>query len=167
MLKFNKVNFSYDNQKVLEQFDLKLFDRKINCIIGPSAVGKSTLLNLIAGTIEPQLGIINNSYHEVSYLFQEERLIDEITVYKNLDLILKSVYIDPLKRKYLITNGLKDVGLENTIDLFPNQLSGSMKRRLALLRSFLYPSKLLLVDEPFTGLDINVKRNIINLFLRL
>jgi NitT/TauT family transport system ATP-binding protein len=64
-------------------------------------------------------------------------------------------------------DGLKSIQLSFISDWYPNQLSGSMKHRLALLRAFLYPSKLLLMDEPFTGLDINVKQNIIKLFMHL
>jgi NitT/TauT family transport system ATP-binding protein len=116
MLSFINVNFNYDKQKVLDNFNAKFIDKKINCIIGPSAVGKSTLLNLIAKTIKPQSGTINNSYDKASYLFQEERLIGEITVYKNLDLILKSVYKDAIKRQQIILKGLKEVGLDKTAD---------------------------------------------------
>jgi NitT/TauT family transport system ATP-binding protein len=80
---------------------------------------------------------------------------------------LKGVYANHIRRQNLIMAGLKSVGLSEISNWYPDQLSGSMKRRLALLRAFLYPSKLLLMDEPFTGLDINVKQNIINLFLCL
>jgi NitT/TauT family transport system ATP-binding protein len=111
MLKFIHVNFSYDKQLVLDKFNVKFIDQKINCIVGPSAVGKSTLLNLIAGIIKPQFGTIQNSYRKVSYLFQEERLINEITVFRNLDLILKSVYKNPTKRHRLIMDGLKSIQL--------------------------------------------------------
>jgi NitT/TauT family transport system ATP-binding protein len=115
MLNFTNVNFSYDKQlEVLNKLNIKFIDNKINCIIGPSAAGKSTLLNLIAKTIQPQGGKINNSYHNLSYLFQEERLINEINVYKNLDLILKSVYKDSRKRHSIIIRGLRSVGLKGT-----------------------------------------------------
>jgi NitT/TauT family transport system ATP-binding protein len=117
MLKFTNVNFSYDKHPlILHKFNLQFVDQKINCIIGPSAVGKSTLLNLIARTIKPQSGEINNSYRNISYLFQEERLINEITVFKNLDLILKSVYDNPEKRRKIIMSGLKSVKLAGTSD---------------------------------------------------
>ncbi|MDR1234676.1 MAG: ATP-binding cassette domain-containing protein [Mycoplasmataceae bacterium] len=167
MLSFKNVTFSYGTNKILDKFNIQFKDNKINCIIGPSAAGKSTLLNLISGTITPQSGYINKTSNKISYLFQEERLINEITVFKNLDLILKGVYQDQNKRTSLIQQGLREVELENIGSWYPDQLSGSMKRRLSLLRAFLYPSQTLLMDEPFTGLDINIKRNVINLFLRL
>jgi NitT/TauT family transport system ATP-binding protein len=112
MLKFINVDFSYDQKQVIfNKFNVKFMDRKVNCIIGPSAAGKSTLLNLIAKTIKPNSGTIKNSYRRLSYLFQEERLINEITVFKNLDLILKGVYANHIRRQNLIMAGLKSVGL--------------------------------------------------------
>jgi NitT/TauT family transport system ATP-binding protein len=113
MLSFKNVTFSYGTNKILDKFNIQFKDNKINCIIGPSAAGKSTLLNLISGTITPQSGYINKTSNKISYLFQEERLINEITVFKNLDLILKGVYQDQNKRTSLIQQGLREVELEN------------------------------------------------------
>jgi NitT/TauT family transport system ATP-binding protein len=167
MLKFNQVSFKYGNNIILDTFTKSFPSNTINCIIGPSSAGKTTMLNIIANTLKPQQGKIEGLDKNVSYLFQDERLINEITVYKNLDFILKSVYPDSETRYKLIMNGLKSVDLQGTQDMFPSQLSGSMKRRLAMLRAFLYPSKVLLMDEPFTGLDINIKQQIIKLFITL
>jgi NitT/TauT family transport system ATP-binding protein len=113
MIEFKNVIFNYDQHLVFKNFNVKFVSQKINCIIGPSAVGKSTLLNLVAKIINPLKGQIINPDHNISYLFQEERLIDEITVYKNLDLILKSVYLDINKRRQLIEVGLKSVELSD------------------------------------------------------
>jgi NitT/TauT family transport system ATP-binding protein len=167
MLRFNRVLFKYDTNVIFNNFTQSFTDNKINCIIGPSGSGKTTMLNLIAGTLKQNQGNIQGLDKQVSYLFQEERLINEITVFKNLDFILKGVYPDKEKRQRLISEGLKSVDLQDTEHMFPNQLSGSMKRRLAMLRAFLYPSKILLMDEPFTGLDINIKQQVLKLFIKL
>jgi NitT/TauT family transport system ATP-binding protein len=167
MLKFDHVFFKYNTNVIFNNFIQSFANNKINCIIGPSGSGKTTMLNLIAGTLKPNSGNILGLNKQVSYLFQEERLINEITVFKNLDFILKSVYPNKEKRQKLILDGLKSVDLQDTEHLFPNQLSGSMRRRLAMLRAFLYPSKILLMDEPFTGLDINIKQQILKLFIKL
>jgi NitT/TauT family transport system ATP-binding protein len=167
MIKFNKVYFQYDQNAIFEDFSCSFSEQKINCIVGPSGCGKTTMLNMVANIIKPTRGSILGLNKHVSYLFQEERLINEITVFKNLDFILKGPYKDASERKNIIIEGLNSVDLKETIDMFPNQLSGSMKRRLALLRAFLYPSKILLMDEPFSGLDINIKQQIIKLFIDL
>jgi NitT/TauT family transport system ATP-binding protein len=114
MINFKNVSFAYDQHAVLDKFNLQFVDKKINCIVGPSAVGKTTLLNLIARTIAPTKGTINNVNRNVSYLFQDERLINEITVYKNLELVLKSVFHNENKRRSLIIKGLKSIGMEHT-----------------------------------------------------
>jgi ABC-type sugar transport system ATPase subunit len=78
------INFSYDTTTVLNKFSIDFDHKKINAIIGPSASGKTTLLKLISGIIKPQSGKIINKPQNISYVFQEERLIGELTVSKNL-----------------------------------------------------------------------------------
>jgi ABC-type sugar transport system ATPase subunit len=80
----NAIDFSYDTITVLKKFSIDFDCKKINVIIGPSASGKTTLLKLISGIIKPQAGKIINKPHNISYVFQEERLIEELTVSKNL-----------------------------------------------------------------------------------
>lgn len=167
MIKFNQVSFSYNNLVIIDNFTQEFENNKIHTIIAPSGAGKTTLLNLAAKLIKPQKGIIENLPEKVSYIFQEDRLIDELTIYQNLELVIKKTNKDKKQRKLLIDSWLKQVDLENYGNKYPSQLSGSMKRRVALVRAFIHPSQLILMDEPLTGLDINLKQEIINYLIKL
>jgi NitT/TauT family transport system ATP-binding protein len=163
----NNINFSYDTIKVLQDFSIEFQDKKINVIIGPSASGKTTLLKVISGIVTPQSGSIINKPKKISYVFQEERLIEELTVTQNLHLVLQNTKHSQQKIKELINHFLELTGLLDVKDMYPHQLSGSMRYRLSLARAFIYPSETLIMDEPFSGLDIKLKRDMINKFIEL
>jgi NitT/TauT family transport system ATP-binding protein len=167
-MELKNINFSYENNKpILKDFNLSIQENKITSIIGPSGVGKTTLLNLIANVIQPISGEIIDKPNITSYLFQDDRLINEITVYKNLQLVLLSVLKDKNKINEEIKKYLNLVSLDDCANKYPNELSGSMRRRIALIRAFIYPSKLLLMDEPFKGLDLQLKQEIMETFVEL
>ncbi len=167
MIVFRNVSFAYPATQVFSDLNLSLEEDRINCILGPSGCGKSTLLNMLSGDIFPQSGKIENAEKRVSYVFQSPRLVPQITVLQNLDLILKSVVKDKAERRKRIVSALELVELENSGDMYPVQLSGGMAQRVALARAFLFPSRLLLMDEPFKGLDVALKKSIIGAFLSL
>jgi NitT/TauT family transport system ATP-binding protein len=140
---------------------------EITCILGPSGVGKTTLFNVISGLTDYDGGEITGiENRNISYLFQEPRLLPWLTVYENIDIVLKNIYPEK-KRNEVITHYLEMVGLIEYIDNKPEELSGGMKQRLAIARTFAYPSSLLLMDEPFQGLDVKLKNDIIESFLKL
>ncbi len=117
-------------------------------IVGPSGAGKSTLLKIISGldpAFEGKLTL--PAAGRVGFMFQEPRLMPWLTVAQNLALVDKTATGERL------TQSLSRVGLKDCADLFPNQLSGGMQRRVALLRAFLVAPQLLLMDEPFQSLD--------------
>ena len=117
-------------------------------IVGPSGAGKTTLLKIISGldtAFEGQLQLPPSG--KVGYMFQEPRLMPWLTVAQNLSLVDKTLGGTKL------TQALAKVGLKDCADLFPNQLSGGMQRRVALLRAFSVAPQLLLMDEPFQSLD--------------
>ncbi len=167
MITFEKVSFSYPATRVFSELNLSLEENKINCILGPSGCGKSTLLNMLSGDISPQSGTLKNAEKKVSYVFQSPRLVPQITVFGNLDLVLRSVIGDKAERKRRILSALELVGLKNSGETYPSMLSGGMAQRVALARAFLFPSELLLMDEPFKGLDVALKKSIISAFLSL
>src|SRR3712207_4052243 len=103
---------------------------------------------------------------EVSYIFQEYRLIPWLTVYENVDFVLKS-YMEKDERNKVIIKYLKLVNLYEHKNKYPGELSGGMQRRVAIARAFAYKSELLLMDEPFVGLDKDLKQKIIKEFLQL
>lgn len=167
MLKFKNVTFNYENNLILDEFNIKFYEHKINCLIGPNGSGKTTFLKLIGGILKPTKGKVFNTHKKISYVFQEDRLIEEITIFKNLDLIIKDIYKNPIKRKQIILKFLKLANIAHTENLYPHELSGSMRQRVSLVRAFIYPSTLLLLDEPYTSLDINARKSILKLTIKL
>ena len=194
MLKFNNVTFKYteDSPIVLDNFNIKFPDKKISVIMSANGLGKSTVLNLCARILQPTKGSITNSNKKISYVFQDDRLIPELTVYQNLKMILDLQKVKSDKTKTIkdkktkkpivvhklrhltkeeceekVRKVLKALDIEQCINFYPSQLSGSMIKRVALARAFLHPSQLLIMDEPFNNLDIQLKTEIIELFIKL
>ncbi|MDO5517480.1 MAG: ABC transporter ATP-binding protein [Clostridium sp.] len=160
----NNLNKSYDGENIFKDFKIEFYDDKINCIIGPSGCGKTTFLNIIAGLIEFESGSFDGiSKNEISYVFQEGRLVEWLTVKENLQIALKKYYdkhsLDDEIEKLLDTVGIKDV-----IDKYPGELSGGMRQRVNIARAFGKPSKIILMDEPFKSLDYKLKYTIIDEF---
>lgn len=148
----------YQDKVVLKDFSLDIKPRTITCITGESGCGKTTLLNLIAGIIRPDSGTIELE-GKVSYLFQEPRLLPWRTALENVALALK----DEKKAREI----LELVGLKDSLDKYPSELSGGMRQRVAMARAFSYPSSIILMDEPFQNLDVKLKNNLLQLFLKL
>lgn len=157
---------SYEENIVLDNINMNIPENKITVISGPSGCGKTTLLNIIGGIEKEFSGKVNLKSNSISYIFQEDRLIPHLTVYENIAFVLKSVLnkkeIDKITTKYL-----EMVKLMEFKDKLPSKLSGGMKRRVAIARAFAYKSKILLMDEPFKGLDHELKTEIIKEFLEL
>lgn len=157
---------SYEGNIVLDNINIDIQENKITVISGPSGCGKTTLLNIISGIEKADSGQVILKDNSISYIFQEDRLIPYLTVYENIAFVLKSVMgkneIDKTINKYL-----EMVKLTEFKDKLPHKLSGGMKRRVAIARAFAYKSKLLLMDEPFKGLDDKLKTEIIEEFLQL
>jgi NitT/TauT family transport system ATP-binding protein len=167
MIKINRLKKNYDSKKIFNDFNMNIEPYEITCILGPSGVGKTTLFNVISGLTDYDGGEITGiENRNISYLFQEPRLLPWLTVYENIDIVLKNIYPEK-KRNEVITHYLEMVGLIEYIDNKPEELSGGMKQRLAIARTFAYPSSLLLMDEPFQGLDVKLKNDIIGSFLKL
>ena len=163
-LEISNLNKSYAEESIFKNFSLQLSDDKINCIIGPSGCGKTTFLNILAGLIEYESGSFNGiSKNDISYIFQEDRLIEWLTVKENLQITLKKYY----KKSSLddeIENLLDIVGIKSVEDKYPDELSGGMRQRVNIARAFGKPSKILLMDEPFKSLDYKLKYTIIDEF---
>ena len=160
------LNKSYGDNKVLINLNLNFEKNKITVVTGPSGCGKTTLLNIISGIDKPDSGEVILKDHSISFIFQEDRLIPDLTVYKNIEFVLKST-LTVLESKPIIEKYLDLVKLTEAKDKYPEQLSGGMKRRVAVARAFAYRSDLLIMDEPFKGLDEKLKKEIIDEFLRI
>jgi len=146
---------------------MNLEEHKLVCILGPSGCGKTTLLNIISGVIAPDQGEITGlTGKTISYLFQEPRLLPWKTAVQNIDFVLKDK-LSLAERESLIKKYIEIVGLKGFENYYPSQLSGGMKQRVAIVRAFAYPSDILLMDEPFKGLDLQLKTAVMQAFLNL
>lgn len=157
---------SYEQKTIFDNFDVTFEQGKINVILGGSGVGKTTLLNAIAG-IKSYEGQIEGCEGGVSYIFQKDRLIPSISVYKNLDLILKGVVKDKAERKRMIEQTADDLEISDVLKSLPSEISGGQAQRVSMARAFLYPSDVMLLDEPFKALDTALKTRLIKQFAAL
>lgn len=157
---------SYEQKTIFDNFDVTFEQGKINMILGGSGVGKTTLLNAIAG-IKSYEGQIEGCEGGVSYIFQKDRLIPSISVYKNLDLILKGVVKDKAERKRMIEQTAVDLEISDVLKSLPSEISGGQAQRVSMARAFLYPSDVMLLDEPFKALDTALKTRLIKQFAAL
>lgn len=160
------IRKSYGDKIVFENFCLEIPDRKITAIMGASGIGKTTLLNILSDNTD-YFGVVEQKARQISYLFQEQRLLPHLTAEKNLDYVLSSRIKDKNARKRFIRDMLEKVGLNSEEKSYPGSLSGGMGQRLAMARAFLVPSDLLLMDEPFRGLDLSLKKRMMELFRKL
>lgn len=161
-------NFScaYEQKTIFQNFDIVFEQGKINVVLGGSGVGKTTLLNAMA-SLKSYEGSIEGCEGGVSYIFQKDRLIPSISVYKNLDLILKAVVKDKRERKEMIESTAEALEIPDILKSLPSEISGGQAQRASMARAFLYPSDVLLLDEPFKALDTSLKARLINKFVAL
>lgn len=164
-MKLIGINKTYGDNVVFDGFNLELDDRKITAVMGASGSGKTTLLKIIGGLTDYSGSL--SSEGKVSFIFQEQRLIPNLTVYRNLEYVTLRDIPDKAERKKIIEDILNRVELSDSMDKFPSELSGGMAQRVALARAFVYNSSLLLMDEPFKGLDVSLKKRITELFYKL
>ena len=166
-------NVFLDDDALPLTFDLQVAAGERIAIVGPSGAGKSTLLNLIAGFVLPTQGNIwlNGENHTrsapyerpVSMLFQENNLFPHLTVQQNLALGLKtSLKLTALEQDQ-IERVADAVGLTSFLSRLPNSLSGGQKQRVALARCLLRDKPILLLDEPFSALDPELRMDMLNL----
>jgi ABC-type nitrate/sulfonate/bicarbonate transport system ATPase subunit len=131
---------------LFEGLSLELEDGEVCAIVGPSGIGKSSLLQMIAGLDRDFIGSIEGRPQPIGYLFQSPRLLPWRTARENLELVLP-------EQPERATEWLQQVGLAGSEDAYPQRLSLGMARRVALARALAVRPKLLLLDEPFSALD--------------
>ena len=147
MLKLERVSFSYQGMPVIRDLSMTLEAGERVAVMGPSGRGKTTLLHLMAGLYEPQKGrVIGIPPQGVAMVFQENRLLPWLTLEENL--LLPSPGKGREARQLL-----EGLGLSGWEGRYPGELSGGMARRGAIARALLFDSPLMLLDEPFQGLD--------------
>ena len=138
---------SYDGKPVLQNVTLKI-GAGVTCLMGASGRGKTTLLRILLGLEQPDAGQILDAPARFAVLFQEDRLVESLTVRMNLKTALGKDYDEAQAESCLCA-----LGLQNALPLTVSTLSGGMKRRVALARALLFDAPMLVLDEPFKGLD--------------
>lgn len=159
-----EINKRFGDQVVLDNLNLNIQENKLNILTGQSGCGKTTLLRIIAGLDRNYAGDIISSHEKLSYLFQEDRLLPWMNAQQNIALILKH-NMDESTANALAKKYLNMVELQNDKNKYPSQLSGGMQRRVALARTLAYSADLVLLDEPFKGMNMELKDNIIDMFI--
>ena len=148
MISVRRLTLSFGEKCVLDDFSLDFPQVAVTALTGPSGGGKTTLLRVLAGLEQPQSGTVSGvDPARTSFLFQEDRLLPWRTAGQNLAAVLPREHRDEVGR------WLAFAELEDEADAWPDQLSGGMARRLALARCAALGGDLLLLDEPFTGVD--------------
>ena len=148
MIKIRDMTLRYGEKLVLDHFSLDLPARGITALSGPSGCGKTTLLRVMAGLARPQEGTVDGlDLARTAFLFQEDRLLPWRTTAQNIADVL------PRSRRQEAAQWLAFAELEGEADAYPAALSGGMARRLALARCAALGGDMLLLDEPFAGVD--------------
>ncbi|MBT8255076.1 MAG: ATP-binding cassette domain-containing protein [Bacteroidia bacterium] len=181
ILEIKNLKKSFGNNHVLKGFNLKLFEGENLVVMGKSGSGKSVMIKCLVGLMEADSGVIRIKENditvlgqaeldllrtEIGFLFQGSALYDSMTVRENLEFPLRR-HKKKLKMEEdtdtLVVEALDNVGLKEAIDLMPVELSGGMKRRVALARALILKPTIILYDEPTTGLDPITAKEIIQL----
>lgn len=149
----------YFNQEDKKHFDvLKNVSFGVNkgeflSIVGPSGSGKSTLLRIIAGLVKPTRGSLRLNTDKLAVVFQNFAIFPWLTVYENIEFGLKMAGISKDKRKLIVLEKTKEVGLIGFDKKYPKELSGGMRQRVGIARALAISPELLIMDEPFSSLD--------------
>lgn len=143
----------YDGKCVFSHFSASFREGCCNVVMGPSGCGKTTLLRILMGLEFPDEGIIEGVPAGIAAVFQENRLCEDFSAVTNVKMVLPGKYSGQRIRE-----DLSRVGLEESMDQPVRELSGGMKRRVAIVRAALAEADLLLLDEPFKGLDEITRR---------
>jgi len=167
MLLLENLKHQYGNFTVLEGINLRVSSGEIICFSGPSGCGKTTLLRIIAGSIKSTSGQVKNLFARTSFCFQEPRLLPWRNTLENIALGLKAKGIPIRKRQEIAIALARELGIDRAAKQYPHQLSGGMQQRVALGRALAIEPDLLLLDEPFSALDIGRRRQLQQLLLRL
>ena len=161
MLNIKGITKSFNGLAVLENICCCVKENEIAALIGPSGCGKSTLLNIISKLETPDSGVIEGLGESVACVFQDNRLLPWRTVWENISLVKETEEAENIR------SWIEMVGLSGFESYYPSQLSGGMQKRCGLARAFYYKSDLLLMDEPFQGLDYYLRQEMLSILLKL
>ena len=160
-MKIENLCKSFDGKVVLDHVSLTLESGGTACLMAPSGRGKTTLLRCIAGLEAPDSGQITDLPERISYVFQEDRLCDGFSAVDNIRLVTGKALGEGEIRRHL-----EELGLAGSLDQPVRELSGGMRRRVVISRAVCFGAGLLLLDEPFKGLDDEARQQTADYILR-
>lgn len=176
-LKLKNINKIFGRKQVLKNITMEINEGEILSLLGPSGCGKTTLLRIISGLLTPDEGqvffngedytLVDSNKRNAVIVFQDYGLFPHMTISENIEFGLKVRKINKSERDKKIKEMLKLVQLEDKWKNYPSELSGGQKQRVALARALIISPKVLLLDEPFSNLDANLKEDMREFVLEL
>ena len=178
ILRAEHITKSYGEKQVLNDINFSLKEGELVCLLGVSGVGKTTLFNVLSGLTAPDEGKvllasengftdITEKNGELSYMLQKDLLLPHMHVVDNVALPLTLKGVPKKKARETASEYFKRFGLDGTQNKYPSQLSGGMRQRAALLRTYLCGNRVALLDEPFSALDTITKASMQEWFLEV
>ena len=172
ILDIKNLSYSFGNNPILKDINIHVNENEMVAIVGSSGVGKSTLFNLIAGVLNKQTGEITINGSEdyigkVAYMLQKDLLFEHKTIINN---VILPLIIAKVNKKKALEEGakiLKQFNLDKYANKYPQQLSGGMRQRVALIRTYMFKRKIFLLDEAFSALDAITKKELHKWYLDL
>lgn len=173
-LKVLNVTKSFDGEEIIKDISIELGEGELVCLLGASGGGKTTLFNVISGLTKPDQGKIlmegqdiTGEPGHISYMLQKDLLLPYRTIEDNVALPLIIKGENKRRARELASPHFMQFGLEGTQKKYPHQLSGGMRQRAALLRTYLFSAQVALLDEPFSALDTLTKTSMHQWYLRV
>jgi NitT/TauT family transport system ATP-binding protein len=170
----DRVSHDFGALPVLREISFRVAPGEILALVGPSGCGKSTLLGILGGLLRPDAGSVatlgpkpEGSFNPLTFVFQDFALLPWRSVADNVGFALEHVAIDAGQRRAIVADALRRTGLSDFAGSYPKQLSGGMRQRVGIARALAVRPEILLMDEPFSGLDAQTRDLLIEDFMRL
>ncbi len=174
MVTIDDVTMAFGAFVAVENVQLTVGDGEFLAVVGPTGCGKSTILNAIAGLLKPAKGQVtidgtpvSGVQNNIGYLFQQDALLPWKTAYENVELGLKFRGVGAAERREKVMGWLAKVGLKGFESRYPHQLSGGQRKRVQMAQALIIEPQVILMDEPFSALDIHTRHLMQNELLRL
>ena len=156
------ISKKFDERLILDNINFEMHSGEILGLLGPSGIGKTTLLNILVGTEKQTQGeIINFHNSKIGYVFQEDRLFEWLSLFENVKIVSENI------DEKIIWENLSLVGLKDYYNYFPKELSGGMRQRGSIARALTFAANILLFDEPFKSLDVKLRFELLDLMKKL